>query len=417
MKWTVLIENVGEGGQGAISKIEFTDGSVGAKKSLHKDNSRNRSNRIRFRNEVEALRLLSNDGIPRVLQCNTEHWEDKDTELYFISEWVEGTRLGTWQQKTSPGITEATAVVCELLSILGVCHEAGILHRDIKPDNVMISDSQKVHLVDFGIAKIDGAAGLKTAKQVELGNRFLRLPEYSSGNHSFDETSDITQIVGILFFLITNTAPRILLDADGKMPHQRGVDFPGSPSVNRQLNRIFDIGFQHHKLRRFQSIQDLLALIDTLKAFLSGASEDPAMDEVDDLIQFFNSERVEETRRLAELTKTISDAYSQSICDLARKMNLACGGSGKNQTAGNYSINFHMVQPGTSNPKVDFKHSVDFANERIQLTVTSECFDAETYFESMAADELGLVDAARARSEKDVVVFARRLMAKLKKNE
>jgi serine/threonine protein kinase len=150
-----------------------------------------------------------------------------------------------------------------LCYILRLCREAGIRHRDVKPENCIIGDDRKVWLVDFGLSSnVNEMDGFDTPVGQEIGNRFLRVPEFrpESANRD-DPRTDLTLTVGVLFFLLTRENPRVLLDEQGRLPHQRAAAaalLKGMPIPQpERLLRIFDQGFQHDLDRRFQSAETL----------------------------------------------------------------------------------------------------------------------------------------------------------------
>lgn len=105
----------------------------------------------------------------------------------------------------------------------------------------------------------------------EIGNRFLRVPEFRPESVNRDDPrTDLTFAVGVLFFLLTRTNPRMLLDEQGQLPHQRGGAASSLQGIaipqSERLMRIFDQGFQHDLDRRFQSAETLSeALLACLK--------------------------------------------------------------------------------------------------------------------------------------------------------
>jgi hypothetical protein len=171
-----------------------------------------------------------------------------------------------------------TVALCD---ILRACREAGIRHRDVKPENCILGDDGRFYLVDFGLSSnVNERDGFETPVGQEIGNRFLRVPEFrpESANRD-DPRTDLTLAVGILFFLLTRQNPRVLLDEQGRFPHQRSdatalLKRTAIPQPER-LIRIFDQGFQHDLDRRFQSAEILReALQATLEPEATGAKAD-----------------------------------------------------------------------------------------------------------------------------------------------
>lgn len=414
MKWKT-IKKGGEGGQGFIEKVSDGSGKLGALKRLHGKNAKNTNIRFRFHNEAEALRQINIVGVPKLIESQTDNWNDPATDLFYVSEWIEGYKLDDWRRKTLPTLRRCLEIIHSLLHSVQHIHELGILHRDIKPDNIMICDNRNIYLIDFGMSKYELANdNFKTPKQVELGNRFLRLPEYSSGHHAFDESSDVTQIVGIFFYLLTGLYPRILLDTEGKLPHQR-VDITSFVETKfaNQVTRIFDIGFQYHKLKRFQSVTELQSLLNELSELLNGAIMENKNSEADEITSFFNSEFLREIENRESLMKKINNAYLGKISQLASSIDLACAGSEYcADDRFSYKSNFLLHRRGTSSPKSSYNHILIWDDEIIKLSSQGENYSSENYFISKSSDIIGLTQAAIQKAESDFIKIAVVLKAK-----
>ena len=267
--WNELWEAVAigpSGGQASSRLGRRRDGSVaqGFIKILTKQNESER--RHRFYREAAALESLQIDGVPRLIETNARHYENTAFDLYAVSTYIPGKTLRDIRAGSYTA-TQAIGWTAALCDILRACREAGIRHRDIKPDNCILGEDSAVYLVDFGLASnINEQDAFDTPVGQEIGNRFIRVPEFrpESANRD-DPRTDLTFLVGILFFLLAKTNPRVLLDEQGQLPHQR-ADVAASilrtdvPRPER-LMRIFDQGFQHDLDRRFQSAESLSAAL------------------------------------------------------------------------------------------------------------------------------------------------------------
>jgi len=256
------------GGQGTITKVRnVRDGTLGALKRLHPDSQKNSERRSRFSREVSSLQLLEGNGTPLVLASNVAQWQDKKVEPYAIMEWIDGPNLREHIQKQRMSLDKALGTTLALLDIVERCHGLEIQHRDIKPENVILrsSDYKAPVLIDFGIAfrppSEDEPEDFKTAAGQELGNRFLRLPEHAPNSHISTPISDLTHLVGLLFFMVTGRNPVQLRDANGRPPHEAQAQHIPREIVEDTrwsfLQMIFAIGFQYRTDQRFQSAGDL----------------------------------------------------------------------------------------------------------------------------------------------------------------
>ena len=263
--WDELWEEMSRGPPGgqATSKVgRRRDGTLerGFIKILTKQDETER--RKRFYREAAALESLNIEGVPRLIETNARHYEDRAFKLYAVSTYVPGKTLrGLPPDSYTP--EQAIGWTVALCDILRACREAGIRHRDIKPENCILGDDGKFYLVDFGLSSnVNEPDGFDTPAGQEIGNRFLRVPEFRPESVNRDDPrTDLTLTVGILFFLLTRENPRVLLDEQGRFPHQRGdaatlLHRMSIPRLER-LMRIFDQGFQHDLDGRFQSAETL----------------------------------------------------------------------------------------------------------------------------------------------------------------
>jgi serine/threonine-protein kinase len=220
-----------------------------------------------MRLEAATLRSLDHTGVARWADSNSDATHD-DEELYLVTEYVNGPTLSRFAQSKPQSKEVATAIVIGLLEVLSYCHNRGPVHRDIKPDNIVLRDGDPVHpvLLDFGLtfnADLE-PEGLNTPDHKAIGSKFLRLPEFDmQGTARLSPVVDVTCAVGVLFFLLTSEIPRVLRDEHGQMPHRR----PGGRArLESQLSghlaildSIFDVGFAYEQYARWKSCELLLS--------------------------------------------------------------------------------------------------------------------------------------------------------------
>lgn len=215
--------------------------------------------------EVASLETLRLDGVPRLVETNARHYEDTDFRLYLVTEFVEGPTL---RELSSPVSWErAFGFAIQLCRILEACHSAEVVHRDIKPENCIVTLEDRLYLVDFGLAfRSDLDSAFETPIAQEIGNRFLRLPEHRADSaNKVDPRTDLTSCVAILYYLLTDLDPRVLVDESERYPHQREpasalIRAAGAPRVDRLL-AVFDQAFRQSLDSRFQSADALRAVL------------------------------------------------------------------------------------------------------------------------------------------------------------
>jgi serine/threonine protein kinase len=286
------------GGQGKVIKVVERIGTrVGAYKELHPEHLRNTERRKRMRREVDILERLDIDGVPKVLEHNIDQVENVGTPLYLITDWVEGETLEKRVNGRPEVLDSALVIARDAARILQACHAAKVLHRDIKADNVMVSrDSGKVHIIDFGIAWTrpdPGVPDIKTKNQQDLRNRWFSIPDLAAGRLRQDPRTDITQLLGVLIYMLTGQAPKVLTDEQGRPPHKALLgELPKTTRLDSRwyrLEQIFDRGFRPNIGERFQSFDDLIPLLDGL----IGADTGPSEGEVASLYARWERERDE----------------------------------------------------------------------------------------------------------------------------
>jgi len=253
--------------------------------------------------EIQAIDKLKGNGVPKIL--DSYDGDEKDIP-YFITEWIEGYDLDEFAKKNINSIEEALLLTRKLALILDSCHQLGIIHRDIKPSNIRINQDGEPTLVDFGLSWINKykPESRKTPLGQEIGNRFLRLPEFSAGSlEKQNKIADVTFLVGILFYLVTETFPRQLKDDRNLMPHER------ESSISRFINsedplwekiqRIFRIGFQQNHELRFKSAISLIEYIDSaLRVEKEVKKNFQIEDSISEITEIFVSENANEKRKI-----------------------------------------------------------------------------------------------------------------------
>lgn len=259
------IDKLPGGGQGdAFRARRLLDGKIGFLKTIksRKDPER----RARFFREASAYDSFGVQGIPHLIESNAHRHADASMVPYIVTEFAEGPTLRAWRDSQSIVSVEiAITITARLLDILHACHAQGCVHRDVKPDNIILEggDPTRVWLLDFGISYHDLAdVDFRTEDWQEVGNRFLRLPELSAGSRlKQDPRSDICFAAGILFYLLTGDHPDVLQDSEGRLPHQRSAALAklqqvASPRLVRLL-ALFDDAFATRLVNRFATVREM----------------------------------------------------------------------------------------------------------------------------------------------------------------
>jgi serine/threonine-protein kinase len=160
----------------------------------------------RLRLEVQASRKITHPNVIRI------HDLGEDGPLLFISmEYVEGETLYARVKRLGPlGIADARTLLCEVSAGVSAAHAAGVIHRDLKPQNVLVAaggGSRVVKVIDFGLAKTSFATGM-TATGLIMGTPEYMAPEQVRGHRS-DARTDVYALGAIAYYVLAGRPPFI----------------------------------------------------------------------------------------------------------------------------------------------------------------------------------------------------------------
>ncbi|MCB9751369.1 MAG: protein kinase [Myxococcales bacterium] len=146
----VIVRKLGAGGMGVVYSAydDYLDRKV-AIKLLHSDSSGSQG-RARILREAQAVARLSHPNIVQVYEVG----ELASGQVFMAMEFVEGVTLAAWAQRATRTWREVLAVYVQVAEGLAAAHEQGLVHRDVKPENVLVSDRGRVVILDFGLARL-----------------------------------------------------------------------------------------------------------------------------------------------------------------------------------------------------------------------------------------------------------------------
>ncbi|MFD5540794.1 protein kinase [Streptomyces sp. NPDC127079] len=240
-----LRDLLGEGGMASVHLAYDTvlDRQV-AIKTLHTELGREQAFRERFRREAQAVAKLTHTNIVSVFDTG-EDALDGTTMPYIVMEYVEGRPLGSVldedvRQFGAMPADKALKITADVLAALEISHEMGLVHRDIKPGNVMMTKRGVVKVMDFGIARaMQSGVTSMTQTGMVVGTPQYLSPEQALGR-GVDARSDLYSVGIMLFQLVTGRLP---FDADSPLAiaYAHVQEEPVAPSsINRSLPPAVD---------------------------------------------------------------------------------------------------------------------------------------------------------------------------------
>ncbi len=227
-----ILEKLGEGGMGIVYKAQDTklDRFV-ALKFLPERVSSSEQDRARFLQEAKAASALNHPNI-----CTIHGIEEADGKLFIVMELVEGQMLS--EKKSSISFKQAIDIGIQLAEGLSVAHEKGIVHRDIKPDNIMIRKDGIAQIMDFGLAKLRGVSRL-TKEGSTVGTAGYMSPEQVQGLDT-DHRSDIFSVGVLLYELFTGQLPFRGVHETALMYEIVNVDPPPMSAIKPDIDPALD---------------------------------------------------------------------------------------------------------------------------------------------------------------------------------
>ena len=175
-------------------------------KVMHREIAADSGQLERFRREARAVAKLNHPHIVGVIDAGEDHHEDGHARPYIVFEYVEGETLKQRIRRLGRlSIPEAVAYAIEMARALGAAHAAGIVHRDVKPQNVLLDREGAAKVTDFGIARVLDQDGL-TADGRVLGTTDYVSPEQALG-HAVTGQSDLYSLGIVLYEMLTGEVP------------------------------------------------------------------------------------------------------------------------------------------------------------------------------------------------------------------
>lgn len=263
---------LGEGGMGTVYRVRHKALERPlALKALRRDLSKDADLPTRFIQEAKAAAAVEHPNVVQITDFGTL----PTGQPYFVMELLEGEALSHIIRDTGRiSSSRAVGIAIQIAEALGAAHAAGVIHRDLKPDNVNVRATghhDVVKVLDFGLAKVAGTSRLTRAGMV-FGTPHYMSPEQAAGDPS-DHRVDIYALGVLLFEMITGRLPFEADSFTGVLAMHMYMEPPSmSALVGAPLGRIEDITLRclaKKPAERYATMGDLLADLDRAAATLS----------------------------------------------------------------------------------------------------------------------------------------------------
>src|SRR5437899_1791562 len=261
-----LLEEIGRGGQGVVYRARQKSlNRTVALKVIGLGHWATEAHLKRFRREAEAAASLVHSGIVPIYEVG-----ERDGSCYFSMKLVEGGQLDEVAKHEPMSIRRAVELIAKVARTVQYAHEHSILHRDIKPGNILLDQKGEPHLTDFGLARLVETESTVTRTLEVLGTPSYMAPEQAVGNN--DAVSSATDVYGlgaVLYQLLTGHPPfgggttyetiKLLLDTEPRQPRLWNA------KIDRDLSTICLKCLEKDPKRRYSSA---LALAEDLERWL-----------------------------------------------------------------------------------------------------------------------------------------------------
>ena len=209
-----LLRHVDSGGYGSVWLVESVErpgGRYALKFSLHSPENNPRGD-ARAARELQLLLQVSHSNVVRVVAHG--RWKDPEVGLhYVVLEWVEGATLLEWARHTNPSVREVVRLCQKVVLALQAAHDAGVLHRDVKPGNVLVREADgEPFLADFGAGEAGGTgaltrAGTRPFTPPYCSPRVLASQLEGAAPYRFRQVDDWYSVGVMLYVLLTEVLP------------------------------------------------------------------------------------------------------------------------------------------------------------------------------------------------------------------
>lgn len=257
---------IGSGGMGQVLRGEDSQGRQVAIKEILPEFASDFEIRTRTEREVEILQVLnSTDGVVKVYDQFP-----LNNNFYIVMELIDGINVEQYVQKYgSIPYERAVRFMIRILETMQSVHEKDIVHRDMKPSNIMIRDDERICILDFGIAKDMGSMNGGTVIGTIIGSDGYMSPEQADG-FSIDHRADIYALGCVFYYMLTGHHAYDTLSSDFETRSNiANTPFPklskhSKKSFPAKLQEILDHATDRNMMKRYQSCREFRKELETM---------------------------------------------------------------------------------------------------------------------------------------------------------
>jgi eukaryotic-like serine/threonine-protein kinase len=271
-----ILDLLGEGGMGVVYRAQQEHPRRTVALKVIKPGCQSREAQQRFMHEGEVLGWLQHPGIAQVFEIGTAQTE-YGQQPFFAMELVSGAALGRYADEHGLSVPARLELVAKVCDAVEHAHQKGVIHRDLKPNNILVEESGQPKILDFGVARVTGAGLRLTTLQTSAGHLIGTMaymsPEQVAGDpRALDVRSDVYALGVILYELLTGRVP---VDVTQKtLPEAARAIAELEPPALSTFKRVFrgDLeavvakALEKEKARRYPSAA---ALADDLRRYLA----------------------------------------------------------------------------------------------------------------------------------------------------
>ncbi|WP_244833217.1 Stk1 family PASTA domain-containing Ser/Thr kinase [Clostridium sp. BJN0001] len=259
-----LVEKIGEGGMSVVYKAKCHKlNRFDAVKILKKEFADNKEIVEKFKGEATAIAALSDNNIVNILDVGTQ-----DGLNYIVMEYVKGSTLKEVIKKLGKmNYEEAVTVSIQIAKALDCAHRNNIIHRDVKPQNILVSEDGTIKVTDFGIAKSATASTITNTTKI-IGSAHYLSPEQARGSF-IDCRTDLYSLGVVLYEMVTGVLP---FEADTAvtiaLKHLQEEPVPPkdiNSKIPESLNQLILKAMQKEPSKRYQTAKEMIADLERIK--------------------------------------------------------------------------------------------------------------------------------------------------------